>query len=83
MRSVSLPTAEHSGTGGSRLNTLLNNQKISISWCMVSFVVTFVLSMKIDCCSFVWLDKNWSFFIVVVMLAATVTVAPAFPFDCL
>ena len=40
-----------------------------------------ILDMKINCYLFFWLTINCSFFIVVVTLAATVTVAPAFPFD--
>jgi len=45
------------------------------------FFSSSVLNMKINCYLFFWLAKNCSFFIVVVMLAAIVTVAPAFPFD--
>jgi len=37
--------------------------------------------MKINCYLFFQLAKNCSFFIAVVMLAATVTVAPDFPFN--
>ena len=46
------------------MNSLLNNQKISISRCMLSFAVAllqFYTQHKINCYLFFWLAKNWSF----------------------